>query len=192
MTSQRPEAAVEQILGSGSPSAAAGGADEVAEAAIEVLFHRHHAALLRAAFAVLGSREGAEDAVQDAFVSLYRHWGRLRDPAAAEAYLRSAVLNRCRSGIRSRIRDRSMTAAVGVPLHVVDTAETAQRHHDVALVGPALRRLPRRQREVVVCRYLLELSVAETAETLGISDGAVKRHTHRGLHALHTALEVTR
>lgn len=63
---------------------------------------------------------------------------------------------------------------------------------DATLVGTALRRLPGRQREVVTCRYLLELTVAETAETLGISDGAVKWHAHRGLRALHTALEVSR
>jgi DNA-directed RNA polymerase specialized sigma24 family protein len=44
----------------------------------------------------------------------------------------------------------------------------------------------------VACRYLFELTVAETAETLGISVGAVKRHAYRGLRSLHTVLEGTR
>lgn len=164
---------------------------DAAAASVEVLFRRQYASLLRIAYALLGTREGAEDAVQEAFVSLFRHWGRLRDPGAAEAYLRSAVLNRCRSGIRSSIRERTRTPDL-LPLHAVGSDEIASKHEDATVVARALRKLPRRQREVVACRYLLELSVAETAETLGITDGAVKRHAHRGLQSLHTALEVTR
>jgi RNA polymerase sigma-70 factor (sigma-E family) len=165
---------------------------EPADTGVDVLFRQHYAALLRIAYALLGTREGAEDAVQDAFVSLYRHWNRLRDHGAADAYLRSAVMNRCRSGIRSLVRDRALTELHVVPLHTEGSDATAVVNDDARLVGLALRKLPQRQREVVACRYLLELSVAETAETLGISDGSVKRHAHRGLHALHTALEVTR
>lgn len=183
---------MDRFVLTGSPAAPADRAGESPEAAIDVLFQRHYTSLLRGAFAMLGTREGAEDAVQEAFVSLYRHWDRLRDPRAAEAYLRSAVLNRCRSGIRSRMRERALAGTAVVPLHVVGPDETAQTHQDAVLVAAALRALPRRQREVVACRYLLELSVAETAEALGITDGAVKRHAHRGLRSLHTALEVTR
>jgi RNA polymerase sigma-70 factor (sigma-E family) len=168
------------------------GTVESAESAVEVLFRRHYASLLRMAFALVGTREGAEDAVQDAFVSLFRQWDRLRDPESATAYLRSAVLNRCRSGIRSLIRERSLRELHVVPLHTEGSDTTTVANDDARLVGLALRKLPQRQREVVACRYLLELSVAETAETLGISDGAVKRHTHRGLQSLHTALEVAR
>lgn len=165
---------------------------ESAETALDVLFRRHYPSLLRIATALLGSREAAEDAVQDAFVSLYRNWGRMRDPGAADAYLRSTVLNRCRSGIRSLVRDRSLRELHVVPLHTEGSDTTAVVNEDARLVGLALRKLPRRQQQVVACRYLLELTVTETAETLGISDGAVKRHTHRGLQSLHTALEVTR
>jgi len=169
------------------------GSAESVETVVEILFRRQYPILLRIAYALLGTREGAEDAVQDAFVSLHRHWRSLRDPEAAEAYVRSAVLNRCRSGIRTRARDRlRMHSDPAVPPHVVGSDEVAVSREDAALVGAALRQLPRRQREVVTCRYLLELTVAETAETLGISGGAVKRHAHRGLRALHTALEMTR
>jgi RNA polymerase sigma-70 factor (sigma-E family) len=169
------------------------GSDDSAEAAVEVLFRRQYPSLLRIAYALLGTREGAEDAVQDAFVSLYRHWRGLHDPGAAEAYVRSAVLNRCRTRIRTRVRDRLRTRTDPVvPLHAVGSDEVVGNRQDAELVAHALRRLPRRQREVITCRYLLELTVAETAETLGISGGAVKQHAHRGLRALHTALEVSR
>ena len=67
---------------------------------VDLLFRRHYAALLRLAVVMVGNREAAEDAVQDAFVALHRNWRSLRDAEAAEAYLRSAVLNRCRSWVR--------------------------------------------------------------------------------------------
>jgi RNA polymerase sigma-70 factor (sigma-E family) len=172
------------------PRATTVGSADCAEAAVEVLFRRHYPSLLRTAYALLGSREGAEDAVQDAFVSLYRHWRGLRDPGAAEAYVRSAVLNRCRSWIRARVRDSQRSISDPIPLHIAGSDEVMGTKEDTELVAHALRGLPRRQREVVSCRYLLELTVAETAETLGITDGAVKQHAHRGLRALHTALEV--
>lgn len=54
-----------------------------------------------------------------------------------------------------------------------------------------MRTLARRQREVLACRYVLELSIAETAELLNISEGTVKAHTHRGLQALQKRIAVT-
>ena len=184
---------MDRLSGPETRTVRAGGSADSPDVAVDVLFRRHYPSLLRIAYALLGTREGAEDAVQDAFVSLYRHWRGLRDPGAAEAYVRSAVLNRCRSRIRTRVRD-SLRASndPAVPLFVVGSDEVVGSREDAELVGRALRRLPRRQREVIVCRFLLELTVAETAETLGISGGAVKQHAHRGLRALHTALEVTR
>ena len=183
---------MDRLIGPQSRTLRSVGAGGPVDEVMDVLFRRQYPSLLRIAYALLGTREGAEDAVQEAFVSLYRHWNQLRDPGAADAYLRSAVLNRCRSGIRSLIRDRSLGEPHVVPLHTEGSDAAALTNDDARLVGLALRKLPRRQREVVACRYLMELSVAETAETLGISDGAVKRHAHRGLQALHTVLEVTR
>jgi RNA polymerase sigma-70 factor (sigma-E family) len=190
---QLPEAALDRLSRSRSRTLQSVGSADSVETVIGILFRRQYPILLRVAYTLLGSRDGAEDAVQDAFVSLFRNWHRLRDPEAAEAYVRAAVLNRCRSTIRTRVRDSlRLHNDPPVPLHTVGNDEVAVSHEDAALVGAALRQLPRRQREVVTCRYLLELTVAETAETLGISGGAVKRHAHRGLRALHTALEATR
>jgi RNA polymerase sigma factor (sigma-70 family) len=53
-----------------------------------------------------------------------------------------------------------------------------------------MRTLARRQREVLACRFVLELSIAETAQLLQISEGSVKAHTHRGLRALQRRIEV--
>ncbi len=53
---------------------------------------------------MLGDQAAAEDVVQDAFLGLYRRWGSLADPAAAQSYLRTTVLNGCRSALRRRAR----------------------------------------------------------------------------------------
>lgn len=129
----------------------------------EVLFRRLYAPLLRLGVVMLGSRNAAEDAVQDAFVALHRHRPGLRDPEVAEAYLRSAVLDRCRS---RQFR----------PVAAIERGEA----------GPvaALRTLARRQREVLACRYVLELSAAETAQVLQISERSVEAHAESGLRAL--------
>jgi len=175
---------------------AASGGDVVTEPTraelVEVLFRRHYAELLRLAVVMLGSREAAEDAVQDAFVSLHRNWRSMRDPEAAEAYLRSAVLNRCRSWVRRQVSQRAAR-----PLMLVsDLQESAEDstvgRDEVGSLVAVMRTLARRQREVLACRFVLEMSVAETALLLDISAGSVKAHTHRGLHALQQRIEVTR
>ena len=65
------------------------------------------------------------------------------------------------------------------------------RHEAESLVA-VMRTLARRQRQVLACRYVLELSVAETAQLLQISEGSVKAHAHRGLRTLQQRIEVTR
>ena len=159
---------------------------------LDLLFRRHYTALLRLGVVMLGSREAAEDAVQDAFVALHRHWPSMRDPEAAEAYLRSAVLNRCRSWMRRQATQRAPRPLVLVREHQESPEDTTMNRDEVGSLVAQLRTLARRQREVLACRYVLELSVAETAELLHISPGSVKSHTHRGLQALQQRLEVTR
>ena len=157
---------------------------------VEVLFRRHYAELLRLAVVMLGSREAAEDAVQEAFVSLHRNWRSLRDPGAAEAYLRSAVLNRCRSWVRRQVTQRAPRPLMLVREQQESSEDTAVDRDEVGSLVTAMRTLARRQREVLACRYVLEMSVAETAQLLQLSEGSVKTHAHRGLQALQRRIEV--
>jgi RNA polymerase sigma factor (sigma-70 family) len=78
--------------------------------------------------------------------------------------------------------------------HEAAHAQRAAQADEDARVLAALRRLPRRQQEVLVLRYYADASEAEIAEALGVSRGAVKSHAHRGIAALREALagEVTR
>ncbi len=159
---------------------------------VDVLFRRHYAALLRLGVVMLGSREAAEDVVQDAFMALHRHRSGLRDPDAAEAYLRSAVLNGCRSWIRRQITRRAPRPLMLVREQEESPEDATVTRDEVGSLVAVMRTLARRQREVLACRYVLELSVAETAELLEISEGSVKAHAHRGLQTLQQRIEVTR
>jgi DNA-directed RNA polymerase specialized sigma24 family protein len=81
-----------------------------AAAAVTALYNEHALGLIRFAHLLLGSRAGAEDVVHDAFCGLYRRWQHLDDPAKALGYVRSSVLNGCRTvQRRSKLADRLIT-----------------------------------------------------------------------------------
>jgi DNA-directed RNA polymerase specialized sigma24 family protein len=80
--------------------APAGPAHASAEDGVTALYHAHALGLIRLAHIMLGDRTAAEDVVRDAFCGLYRHWSRLADQAKALPYVRSSVLNGCRSALR--------------------------------------------------------------------------------------------
>ena len=122
-------------------------------------------------------------------MALYRHWNGLRDHEAAVGYLRSAVLNGSRSRLRVLVRDRRAPRMQLVDARPEDVPEAALTLVRGSRLLRAVQGLPRRQREVVVCRYYLDLSLAETAEALDISLGSVKRHAHRAIAALMVSME---
>jgi RNA polymerase sigma-70 factor (sigma-E family) len=155
--------------------------DAGAEAAVSELYRNNVLGLVRLAHIMLGSPELAEDVVQDAFYGLYRRWGQLNDPARALGYVRSSVLNGCRSALRRRARPE----LPGPPPEPVASAEaTALTEHERREVISALRQLPPRQREALVLRYYLGLSPAEIALVMRIGQASVRSATHRGLAAL--------
>jgi RNA polymerase sigma-70 factor (sigma-E family) len=148
------------------------------------LYRVHGMDLVRIAAVMLGSRPAAEDAVQDAFCGLYRRWDRLADPNSALPYLRSAVMNGCRSELRRQARLQRRTDRHHRPLDVPSPEQAVilgEEHEDVLA---ALRRLPGRQREALVLRYFLDLAEPEIAAVMGITQGTVKSTTSRALAAL--------
>jgi len=152
--------------------------------AVTVLYRTHGMDLVRIAAVMLGSRAAAEDAVHDAFCGLFRHWDRLADRRNALPYVRSAVMNICRSELRRQARLERRADRHHRPLDG-DSPEHAailgEEHRDVVT---ALRRLPARQREALILRYFLDLPEPEIAAAMGISQGTVKSTTSRALAAL--------
>lgn len=157
------------------------------DAALSALYAAQYRPLVRLATLLLADQAVAEEVVQDAFVAMHGAWRRLRDPHKAAAYLRQAVVNRARSGLRRRSVEARYAPAPPPDVASAEIAAIGAVERDRVLA--ALRELPRRQREVLVLRYYLDLSEAQIAETLGISRGAVKSHAARGMTALRSVLE---
>lgn len=142
-------------------------------------------ALVRAAQAVTGRREDAEDAVQASFVKAMNAWPRVagQEHWRQQAYVRQIVVNTCRSGWRkwgSRVSVGELPELVQLPS--TDAVDDRQ------LVRQALMRLPVRQREVLLLRYYEDLSEAEIANRLGCAPGTVKSSAARALKALRDML----
>jgi RNA polymerase sigma-70 factor (sigma-E family) len=158
-----------------------------ADRAVIELYAAHYRSLVCLAAVLVRDTPTAEEVVQDAFVAMHGEWQRLRDADTALAYLRQAVVNRCRSVLRHQA-----TAGPSLRKGPPDQPRAA---HDVLValeqnsVRATLRDLPDRQREAIVLRYYADLSEEEIAAAMGISRGAVKSHTARGISALRAALE---
>jgi RNA polymerase sigma-70 factor (sigma-E family) len=156
-----------------------------AREAVAGLYQAHALGLIRLGVVMLGDRAAAEDVVQEAFCGLFLHWAKLTDPAKALPYLRSAVLNGCRSARRRQRRRGDRAALETGPWPAAESAEAwvlvGEEHRQVLA---ALQRLPERQREALVLRFYLDLAEDEIAAFMGVSRGTVKSTTSRALAAL--------
>jgi RNA polymerase sigma-70 factor (sigma-E family) len=160
-----------------------------AERHVTSLYQAHALSLARLALVMLGDQSAAEDVVQDAFLGLYRRWGSLTDPAAAWPYLRTSVLNGCRTALRRRSRRGVLTGGTdddaafeGPPLESAEATVMHGEEHRAVLA--AIRRLPARQREALVLRYYLDMTEDQAAEAMRVSRGTVKSATSRAIVAV--------
>ena len=143
---------------------------------LEDLYRREYASMVRLAHLITGSNEVAEDVVQDSFVRLHRNWQRADQPGA---YLRTVVVNRCRSWQRRSIMERRQESkpAGARPMTEASSPETCE-------ILDALAGLSARQRAALVLRYYADLSEADIARALECRPGTVKSLLHRGLRQL--------
>lgn len=152
-----------------------------AEAGVTALYQAHALRLMQLAHIMLGDRPSAEDVVQEAFCGLYRRWSHLSDTGRALQYLRTSVLNGCRSLQRRRPGPR---VRAGAAQQVVSAEAAVIIGEDRREMMRALRRLPARQREALVLRYYLDLSHEEIATAMGIGPSSVRSAIHRALASL--------
>jgi RNA polymerase sigma-70 factor (sigma-E family) len=135
--------------------------------------------LRRVAYAVCGDWDRAEDLLQTSLIKLYVAWPRVRRDGGEEAYVRKIIVRANLDEVRRPWWRRERSGLDGV--------EDPAPQPDLDTRGDlfaALQSLPEMQRSVVVLRYWLGLSVAETADDLRISPGTVKSHASRGLARL--------
>ncbi len=164
-------------------------AQESAEDAVTALYQANALSLIRLAYVMLDDRPGAEDVVQEAFYGLYRRWDRLKDADHAIFYVRTAVLNGCRSALRRRAVRRRVLAAEPVP--VASAEAEVLRGEQREEVIRALGRLPYRQREALVLRFYLDLPDEQIARVMGIRPSTVRSTVFRALDALGRDLRET-
>ncbi len=158
--------------------------------AVRHAFEAHYSRLVAGARLLLDTTDDAEEAVQEAFCRTLATWtaaGRTDDPLP---YLRTAVANLGRTGLRRRRTVRLAPVPRATP--VDEASDRILGTERQAALVRSLRALPPQQRACVVFRYLLDCSTAETAATLGVSEGTVKTHLHRALQALGPHLEALR
>jgi RNA polymerase sigma-70 factor (sigma-E family) len=163
-------------------------ADWDADRAVTRLYSLHYRSLVGLAAMLVGEVATAEEVVQDSFVALHGRWRRLADDDRALSYLRSSVVNRCRSVLRHRMAVDKAGPAIASVIAGAAPGQVTPPGQSALLL--ALRDLPPLQREVVVLRYYANLSEAQIAATMGISAAAVKDHTARAMSRLQAQLRL--
>ncbi|MET8309337.1 RNA polymerase sigma factor [Micromonospora sp. NPDC005173] len=161
--------------------------------AYDLLVTRHTASAYRTAV-LLGAGSDSEDVIQEAFVKGYRKLSRYRGESSFRSWLLAIVANETRNLHRSRNRRDGLVLRAAAANPASEIAEDGAvgavlaGERRAALVQ-ALRQLPVRDREVIVCRFLLDLSEEETVATLGWPRGTVKSRTSRALAKLRGLLD---
>lgn len=135
--------------------------------------------LRRTAFLLCGDAHRADDLVQQAITKLYVRWHRTRDVVHLDRYVRTML-------VREFLDERRLSwAKVRLFGHTPDERRQPEPNTELRLVlRAALEQVPRRQRAVLVLRFLCDLPVDEVAQLLGCSPGTVKSQTSHGLAAL--------
>ena len=148
----------------------------------ETLFSAHYSRLVRVLTAVSGDSEAAADAVQEAFVQLWLNWDKVAEYEAPVAWVHRVALNRLRNQHRALRRLTRALARLGR-----ESAPEAPAQPSPLLA--ALKTLPYKQRVAVSLHFISGLTIAETAEAMGVSPGSVSQHLSRGRAKLHDLLE---
>jgi RNA polymerase sigma factor (sigma-70 family) len=158
-----------------APGVTASGTMSQLEDDVEDLYRSQRIAMVRLARLLTDSPPVAEEIVQEAFIRFARSPGRKDEPAA---YLRVIVVNLCRSQQRRRMIERRIVPRAPLLSGIPEIDET----------WDLVRKLPFRQRAVLMLRYYEDLSEADIARVLNCRPGTVKSALHRGIAALRKQL----
>jgi RNA polymerase sigma-70 factor, ECF subfamily len=148
--------------------------------AFGILVDRYQGRFTRFATRMLGTREDAEEALQDAFLRAYRALGRYQDRERFASWFYRILVNRCRSALTRRPPTDATDDAAAEPHGPAPDADLIERDQAAWL----LDRLPAEQREVFLLHYVEELSYAEIAVITGVRVSALKMRIKRGLARL--------
>jgi RNA polymerase sigma-70 factor (ECF subfamily) len=152
------------------------------------LVGRYRDRLGRYALHMLGSREDAEEALQDAFVRAYRSLARCDDPEKFGAWLFRILLNRCRTSGARGSRRRQTFVADEVALLAASVDHPAERNAWREEIALALQQLRPDQREAFLMKYVEDLSYEEMSQVTGVGVSALKMRVLRACDRLRELL----
>ncbi|MBB2894245.1 SigE family RNA polymerase sigma factor [Flexivirga oryzae] len=145
---------------------------------------RETAGLRKLATSLTGNRTDADDLLQETFTKTFVSWRKVRSATAPSAYVRRMMVHTFLSGRRRRASSEIVSPFDNDELTSPDPAEAYVQHH--ALLAQ-VRRLPERQRAIVVLRFMEDLPVGEVASIMRMREGAVRTACHRALAELREA-----
>jgi RNA polymerase sigma-70 factor (ECF subfamily) len=167
-------------------------------AAFERMMRQDNRRLYRLARATLRDRTEAEDALQDAYICAYRSIGNFRGDASLSTWLSRLVLNECFARMRRSVRRENVLPMVSASRHaestrmIVDNADSPDialgRRQVRELLERKVEELPEGFRTVFVLRSVEELTVGETADSLGIPEETVRSRHFRAKNLLRESL----
>ncbi len=148
--------------------------------AFESFYGREYRKVVALAYALSGSRSGAEDLAQEAFIAAHQRWDRIGAYEKPEAWVRRVVANMAISAFRRRTAERKAVERLAgqTPLELPELEPEDERFWQL------VRELPTRQTQAITLHYLEDRSVAEISEILGCSQNTAKVHLFRGRQSL--------
>lgn len=160
---------------------------EVRGDSFELFYERQRRPLIDLAYAVSGSRHGAEDLAQEALAAAFRSWDDISRKDNPGTWVRRILLNKACSAYRRRLAEAKALARHPRDLESVAFPEVTG---EIERIWGEVRRLPRRQTQVIALTYLEGLSQAEMAQVLGISKESVNTHLRRARTTLASRLRL--
>ena len=175
-------------------------------AAFDVLIGMYSAKLYKVAYALLGSRQDAEEVVQDAFLRIYRSLGNFRGDAQFTTWMYRIVVNLCNNKFRwNKVRGINRTISIDAPLPNAEGDESLRLELPSSEAPPdeqlafaelrervekAMAQLPESYRTAVMLRNVQQLDYEDIAKILDCAVGTVKSRINRGRELLRQALKV--
>jgi RNA polymerase sigma-70 factor (ECF subfamily) len=153
------------------------------------LVHRYRDAHMRFATRMLGDRFEADDALQSAWLRVFRHLDRCADPNRFATWVFAIVANECRSAAFRRTRRERKIVTDELALVAAAAADASERRLLREEIEHALIGLDVDQREAFVMKYIEDLSYEEMAEITGVGVSALKMRVKRACERLRELLE---
>jgi len=154
----------------------------------ERFYEREFRSVVGLAYALSGSRVASEDLAQEAFIAAHRNWEKVGSYDKPEAWVRRVVSNLSVSRFRRRATEvKALTRLAGFGNQTTSLPELPDEADEF---WSNVRKLPKRQAQVIALHYLEDRPVSEIAEILDCSPSTVKVHLHKGRHRLAERLDI--